>query len=170
MEDAFERVNAGQFSLIIDACNSGQALGGERDGRGPMNAKGLAQLAYDKGMYILTAAQSYQAALEAPQVGHGLLTFALVAEGLTQAMADDAPQDGTILAREWLDYATNRVPQMQLNKMKAARGIGLELSFKDEERGLDVEQRSGQRPRVFYRRELDIHPLIVAKTGAARPK
>ena len=30
-----------------------------------MNSKGLAQLAYEKGMYILTAAQSFQAALEA---------------------------------------------------------------------------------------------------------
>ena len=36
-----------------------------------MNSKGLAQLAYEKGMYILTAAQSYQAALEAAQFGHG---------------------------------------------------------------------------------------------------
>jgi len=32
-------------------------------------------------MYILTAAQSYQAALEAAQLGHGLLTYALVEEG-----------------------------------------------------------------------------------------
>lgn len=47
-----------------------------------MNSKGLAQLAYEKGMYILTAAQSYQAALEAAQLGHGYLTYALVEEGL----------------------------------------------------------------------------------------
>jgi WD40 repeat protein len=167
LAQAFEQMDAGQLTLIVDACNSGQALGDEKDGRGPMNAKGLAQLAYDKGMYILTAAQSYQAALEAPQVGHGLLTFALVEEGLRQAMADDEPQDGQVLVREWLDYATQRVPQMQLDKMKAARGLGLDLSFKEDERGLDVVRRIGQRPRVFYRRELETQPLVIAKP--ARP-
>jgi WD40 repeat protein len=163
LEDAFEGIDAGQLTLIVDACNSGQALGGEREGRGPMNAKGLAQLAYDKGMYILTAAQSFQAAQEAPQIGHGLLTYALVEEGLKQALADDEPNDGQIVAREWLDYATNRVPEMQIAKMRAAHGRGLNLSFKDEERGLDVDLRSGQRPRVFYRRELEAQPFVIAK-------
>ncbi|HST52628.1 MAG TPA: caspase family protein, partial [Pyrinomonadaceae bacterium] len=56
-----EPLNAGQLVLVIDACNSGQALEAEEKRRGPMNSKGLAQLAYEKGMYILTAAQSYQA-------------------------------------------------------------------------------------------------------------
>ena len=169
LEGAFEGVDAGQLTMIIDACNSGQALGGEKDGRGPMNSKGLAQLAYDKGMYILTAAQSFQAAQEVSQVGHGLLTYALVEEALKQAAADDEPKDGQIVVREWLNYATNRVPQMQVAKMKAARGLGLNLSFKEEERGLDVEQRSGQQPRVFYRRELEAQPLVVARTKTAQP-
>jgi WD40 repeat protein/uncharacterized caspase-like protein len=161
LEDAFERVDAGQILLVIDACNSGQALEAEEKRRGPMNSKGLAQLAYEKGMYILTAAQSFQAAQEASQLGHGLLTYALVNEGLRQAVADREPKDGTILVREWLDYATSRVPEMQLDKMKAAR----DLFFVEEERGLNlnVEKRSGQRPRVFYRRELESQPLIVAK-------
>ncbi len=77
-----EGLDAGHLLLIIDACNSGQALEAEEKRRGPMNSKGLAQLAYEKGMYILTAAQSFQAALEAAQLGHGLLTYALVEEGL----------------------------------------------------------------------------------------
>ena len=95
------------------------------------------------------------------------MTYALIEEGLKQAQADEEPKDGQIAAREWLDYATNRVPAMQLNKLQAARGLGLNLSFRDDERGLDIEQRSGQRPRVFYRRELETQPLIVAETGAA---
>lgn len=169
LEQAFEGVDAGQLTMIIDACNSGQALGGERDGRGPMNSKGLAQLAYDKGMYILTAAQSFQAAQEASQLGHGLLTYALIEEGLRQATADGEPKDGQIVVREWLDYATNRVPTMQIDQMKKARGRGINLSFKEEERGLHVDRRSGQQPRVFYRRELEAHPLVVAKPGVARP-
>ena len=39
------------------ACNSGQALEAKEKRRGPMNTRGLAQLAYEKGMYVLTAAQ-----------------------------------------------------------------------------------------------------------------
>src|SRR5947209_12026289 len=87
----------------------GQALEAEEKRRGPMNSKGLAQLAYEKGMYILTAAQSYQAALEAAQLGHGLLTYALVDEGMKAMAADEEPKDGVLQAREWLDYATERV-------------------------------------------------------------
>ena len=170
LADAFEQMDAGQLTMIIDACNSGQALGGERDGRGPMNSKGLAQLAYDKGMYILTAAQSFQAAQEAVQVGHGLLTYALVEEGLRQALSDGEPRDGQIVVREWLDYATSRVPEIQVAKMQAARGQGQDLSFDEGERGLDVPQRSGQRPRVFYRREPETQPLVIAKPTTAPTK
>ncbi|HEX3142385.1 MAG TPA: caspase family protein [Pyrinomonadaceae bacterium] len=80
LEDAVEGIAASSLLMVIDACNSGQALEAEEKRRGPMNSKGLAQLAYEKGMYILTAAQSYQAALEAAQLGHGLLTYAGVAQ------------------------------------------------------------------------------------------
>ena len=57
-----------------------------------MNSKGLAQLAYEKGMYILTAAQSYQAAQEASRFGHGFLTYALVEEGIEQKKPTTNPR------------------------------------------------------------------------------
>jgi len=69
LQAAIEKIDAGQLLMVIDACNSGQALESEEKRRGPMNSKGLAQLAYEKGMYILTAAQSYQAAQEASKFG-----------------------------------------------------------------------------------------------------
>jgi len=157
LEAAVEDVDAGHLLLIIDACNSGQALEAEEKRRGPMNSKGLAQLAYEKGMYILTAAQSFQAALEAAQLGHGYLTYALVEEGLKTPVADMSPKDGVVIAREWLDFATDRVPQMQEEKMTQGRGLGIEMSF------TEGEPRSVQRPRVFYRRELEANPLVIAK-------
>jgi uncharacterized caspase-like protein len=164
LERAVEGIDADKFLMVIDACNSGQALEAEEQRRGPMNSKGLAQLAYEKGMYILTAAQSYQAAQEASQLGHGLLTYALVEEGLKQAAADTDPKDGEVSVREWFDYASTRVPNMQLEKMKQARGVGLDLSFATgEKRVPDVERRVTQTPRVFYRRESEGRPLIVAK-------
>jgi WD40 repeat protein len=164
LQSAVEGLDAGQLLLVIDACNSGQALEAEEKRRGPMNSKGLAQLAYEKGMYILTAAQSYQAALEASQLGHGLLTYALVEEGLKSMAADDEPKDGVLQAREWLDFATARVPEMQLEKMRQARSLNLTLSFAE---GDDVkagpERRNLQRPRAFYRRELGSNPLVLAR-------
>jgi WD40 repeat protein len=164
LERAVEGIDADKFLMVIDACNSGQALEAEEQRRGPMNSKGLAQLAYEKGMYILTAAQSYQAAQEASQLGHGLLTYALVEEGLKQAAADSDPKDGQVWVREWFDYASTRVPNMQLEKMKQARGVGLNLSFvAGQERVPDPERRALQTPRVFYRRESEGRPLIVAK-------
>ena len=129
-----------------------------------MKSKGLAQLAYEKGMYVLTAAQSFQAALEAAQLGHGLLTYALVDEGLKAMAADEEPRDGVLQAREWLDYATERVPQMQLEKMRQARSLNLNISFAEgEDAAADPEKRSVQRPRAFYRRELEANPLVLAR-------
>ncbi len=164
LERAVEALDASHLLLVIDACNSGQALEAEEKRRGPMNSKGLAQLAYEKGMYILTAAQSYQAALEAAQFGHGLLTYALVEEGLKTPIADAEPKDGILNAREWLDFATDRVPQMQETKMKEGRGFGLAIAFTEGEQTIaEPEKRSLQRPRVFYRRELEANPLVIAK-------
>ena len=164
LEQAVEGLDAGHLVLIIDACNSGQALEAEEKRRGPMNSKGLAQLAYEKGMYILTAAQSFQAALEAAQLGHGLLTYALVEEGLKTPIADNQPKDGVLIAREWLDFATERVPQMQAQKMNEGRGVGVAIAFTEGEKDIaDPQKRSVQRPRVFYRREMEANPLVIAR-------
>jgi WD40 repeat protein len=161
LERAVEGLDANKLLMIIDACNSGQALEAEEQRRGPMNSKGLAQLAYEKGMYILTAAQSYQAAQEVSELGHGLLTYVLVEEGLKKSAADTEPKDGEVWVREWFDYASTRVPSMQLEKMKKARGVGVTLSF--VEGGENVAGHITQTPRVFYRREPEAKPLIVAR-------
>jgi WD40 repeat protein len=168
LEEAFERVDAGQLIFVIDACNSGQALEAEEKRRGPMNSEGLAQLAYEKGMYILTAAQSFQAAQEAARLGHGFLTYALVEECLKRGHADDEPKDGTLSAREWFDFATARVPKMQEDLMKDAGTRGLNIAFLDgEERIADPDKRNVQRPRAFYRRELGArHPIVARSTSS----
>jgi hypothetical protein len=164
LEQAFEQIDAGDLLMVIDACNSGQALEAKETRRGPMNSKGLAQLAYEKGIYILTAAQSYQAALEAAELGHGFLTYALVVEGLTKSAADQWPQNGLVVVREWLDYAVERVPQMQTETLQGERG--LKIAFvQGEEKVSDPTKRNVQRPRVFYRREMKSEPLVIKKAG-----
>ncbi|MFL6209452.1 MAG: caspase family protein [Pyrinomonadaceae bacterium] len=171
LETALDKIDAAQIVMVMDACNSGQALETEDKRMGPMNSKGLAQLAYEKGMFVMAAAQGYQAAQEVAQLGHGLLTYALAVQGLSQGAADRHPRDGQVVMGEWLDYGTERVPQMQLEKMKAARGLGAELAFVDgEQKVADPNNRSLQRPRVFYRRELAARPLVVTKLASTQSK
>jgi hypothetical protein len=128
-----------------------------------MNSKGLAQLAYEKGIYVLTAAQGYQAALEAVELGHGFLTYALVEDGLNKGAAD-VDKDQTIFIREWLDYAVDRVPEMQTAALAGPRGLKIAFA-PGEEKVADPAKRNVQRPRVFYRREWEPQPLVVEKVS-----
>ena len=107
-------------------------------------------------MFILTAAQSYQAALEAAQLGHGYLTYTLIDEGLGKALADRDAKDGQITVREWFDYATERVPEMQQQNT----GTRQLLEIDDKSASADAV-RNLQRPRAFYRRESV--PVVIAR-------
>jgi len=68
-----------------------------------------------------------------------------------------------VLLREWLDYAVARVPEIQMQKMTEAQGRNLKVAFVDGEQVQAIEKRSLQRPRVFYRRELESQQLIVGR-------
>lgn len=172
LEAALESVDAGRMLMVIDSCDSGQALESEEKRRGPMNSRGMAQLAYEKGFYVLTAAQSRQAALEASKLGHGLLTFALL-EGIEKA---DADGNGLVTVREWFDYAAEQVPLLQLEAMRRRSeenshapvpsrrseivfGVGSDANLPPNRRGLQV-------PRSFYRAETEGSSFVVS---APRP-
>jgi WD40 repeat protein/uncharacterized caspase-like protein len=157
----FEGVNAGQLLLVIDACNSGQVLESEEQRRGPMNSKGLAQLAYEKVINVLTAAQGYQAALENAELGHGYLTYALIEDGLRRMEADYKPRDGRVLLREWLDYASEKVPRMQEKKFQEDRARILKRQNASQTQGKVKPE--AQRPRIFYRREADTQPMLITR-------
>jgi WD40 repeat protein/uncharacterized caspase-like protein len=158
LEEAFRHIDAAQLLLVIDACNSGQALESEEKRRGPMNSKGLAQLAYEKGMYILTASQSYEVAFESETLKHSYLAYALVEGGLKTAAADKEPTDGEVTLREWLGYATREVPRLRRERVERA-------AKKELVEAGPGEQQKVQQPRLFYRREPDAWPLVVAKPG-----
>jgi WD40 repeat protein len=166
LNDAFEGMDAGRLLLVLDACHSGQALEAEEKRRGPMNSKGLAQLAYEKGMYVLAAAQSYQAANENGRLKHGYLTYALVEEGLKGGLADDEPKDGRIAIREWLDYAAARVPLIYEEQKKEDEEMaGIHLGSQSQ-RGMRLKADEAQRPRVFYRVDLEEQQMLVARPTA----
>jgi hypothetical protein len=102
-------------ALILDSCESGQALEGGQL-RGPLNGNGLGYLAYEKGLDILAAAESMKPATELQELGNSLLTYALFKEGLSERRADIGPQDGAIDLEELLVYASRRVPSLQQEK------------------------------------------------------
>jgi hypothetical protein len=105
-------LDAGEIVLIVDACHSAATVEGEGFKPGPMGSRGLGQLAYDKGMRILTASQADDVALESDLIQQGLLTYALVQDGLEARQADFQPHDATITLSEWLQYGVERVPTL----------------------------------------------------------
>ncbi|MGF9764650.1 caspase family protein [Microvirga sp. 0TCS3.31] len=114
LSEALRQVDAGELVLIIDACHSAASVETPGFKPGPMGDRGFGQLAYDKGMRILAATQASDVALESEKVGQGLLTYALVQEGLRakdgQSWKADADRDGSITMAEWLSYGEKRVP------------------------------------------------------------
>jgi len=168
-----EPVSPARSLLVIDACNSGVALGGSGLVVGPMNSTGLAQLAYEKGLFILAASQGNESAMESPGLagGHGYLTFALVEEGLKTPLA---AEDGSVYLRPWFEFASRRVPWLQSslsNPASPQQDSGTTQT--QEARGFqrahkaDADSQGFQHPRVFYRREPESDPFIVAKPVAA---
>jgi WD40 repeat protein len=104
-------VDAGEMVMIIDACHAA-AFTGKDFKPGPMGSRGLGQLSYDKGMRILTATQAKDAAIESSSIGQGLLSYALIHDGLEGGLADFKPLDQKITIHEWLEYGVSRVPEL----------------------------------------------------------
>jgi hypothetical protein len=120
---------------------------GSRFKPGPMGSRGLGQLSYDKGMLILTATQAADAAIEAGgTIRQGLLSYALVEEGLEQKNADFKPKDGQVTVREWLAYGVVEVPELY----KLIRSGKLRIVGRSTE-PLSQDTRTGyqQRPALF---------------------
>jgi len=98
-------IDAREIILIIDACQSAASVDSGEFKPGPFGGAGFGQLAYDKRMRVLAASQTDGFAIEDERLQHGLLTYALLADGLTKKEADHAPKDGIISVGEWLRYA-----------------------------------------------------------------
>jgi WD40 repeat protein len=165
-----QEIDAGEMVMIIDACHSAASVEGTGFKPGPMGARGLGQLAYDKGMRILASTRADDVAWESPLTKQGLLSYALVQNGLVEKQADFDPQDRKILFSEWLKYGVKRVPELysevrsgqvsgaeeKAAKLTAYRG-GVEVDHDEiAEAQADVQQ-----PSLFdFRRAVRYEPLI----------
>jgi len=165
LEVALSGLDVGQLLIVIDACNSGQVLESDEKRRGPMNSKGLAQMAYEKGMNILTASQSFQTAREPSALKHGLLTYALL-KGLGVGAAADSDLNGEVWDREWMNFAAAEVPRLE-KRLRCKRVMLKDGPESKRTAGTQNESEKWlQTPRVFYRRETNPKPLVMAKLDA----
>ncbi len=104
-------ISAAEMIMIVDACHSSAAVQGDGFKPGPMGSRGLGQLAYDKDMKILSATQADNVALELSSLEQGLLSYALLEDGINNALADE-DKDKQLFAAEWLSFAERRVPEL----------------------------------------------------------
>ena len=145
-------VDAGDMAMIVDACHSAASVGDEFK-PGPMGSRGLGQLAFDKGMRILAASQADDVALESDLIKQGLLSFALVQNGLDNHSADFKPKDAKITLEEWLSYGVNRVPtlaeEVKTGKVVVSRGIGDGRGAVRISSGQSIKKRIIQQPSLF---------------------
>jgi len=137
-------VDAGELTLIVDSCQSAAAVEGGGFKPGPMGSRGLGQLSYDKGMRILTATQADNVALETGKLEQGLLTYALVRDGIESGAADYKPIDRQIMLSEWLSYGVDRVPAIY-NEVRSGKR---RLMVQGEENGSSANVKV-QRPGLF---------------------
>ena len=142
LTDWLRPIDAGEAALIIDACHSAASVEAGGFKPGPMGDPGLGQLAYDRGIRILAAAQADDVAQEDAGLGQGLLTYALTHDGLGSGSAADLDQDGSVSLDEWLRYGAQRLPLLSQERM-ALRPAGASGIVVDD------EDAAAQQPSLF---------------------
>jgi uncharacterized caspase-like protein len=106
--------------LVLDTCASGGAVGLTRTARSPFAFRGaIERLSRAQGVFTLAAAAASEEAQEVKELGHGVLTYALLAglratdggplEGQS-VRPDSADQVASVL--EWFNFASGQVPRL----------------------------------------------------------
>jgi WD40 repeat protein len=162
LQSALEPIDVSHLGLIIDSCQSGSLLSPEVR-TGPLNSGGLAQLAYEKGAYILVASQSDQPAREFDSLKHGLLTSVLINNAFS-TLSDGLPQNSYIYMGDWLSAAVREVPIVHSHLYESDATRSEKVSF-----GQPLEAGSPahywyQVPGLYFRREGEELAFPIART------
>lgn len=142
-------IDAGQIALIIDACHSAASVDQPGFKPGPMGDRGLGQLAYDKAMIVLAASQADDVALESSSLRQGLLTYALVEEGLSGSRPADINGNSELTLAEWLTFGARRTPGLYQDLKSGT--LGAKLVSRNTGAAADVQayQQKAQTPSLF---------------------
>jgi hypothetical protein len=112
MQIIFDRIEAEQVVVFLDACYSGAAGGrtfvAKRTRAVRVDELFLDRLARSKGRAVIAAARASEVSLELPELGHGLFTYYLL-QGLQGAA--DLDRDGVVVLQELYTYLEQQVSQ-----------------------------------------------------------
>ncbi|MDR1242667.1 MAG: caspase family protein [Deltaproteobacteria bacterium] len=139
-------LDAAEIIMILDTCQSGAALGGESFKPGPMGDKGLGQIAYDKTMRVLSATNENNAAMELGNLGHGLLSYALLVDGLERGRGGDKRP---FTFKDWLAYGKERTAELYAKIAKGENIGGTRGKVKVEKTVDNANPPLGQEPYLF---------------------
>lgn len=113
--EALAASRARRVVLFLDACHSGQALGGRRAGTRRAGNEEMAEpLVKGAGAVVFASSLGAQVSYELDALRHGAFTQALI-EGIGEGRADldaGAGRDGVVNVEELLTFLRARVPQL----------------------------------------------------------
>lgn len=105
-------IDAREVIVILDTCQSA-AVTGPTFKPAPIGDRGFGQLVFNKKMRLLASTQADSVSFELGRLKHGLMTYALVNDGLQMNHADFSPMDKSITFSEWLNYGLADVVRRQ---------------------------------------------------------
>jgi WD40 repeat protein len=152
LNGALKGLEAEVSAIILTSCESGRVLDSGSDSRrGPLNARGFAQLAYEKGMYLFAAVKPNEGVQE--RMGTSLAAHALAEEALGEAAAGSGSfaTEGIGL-RQVLEYAVRRTPELDANGDSAPIG-GLRMGGSGT---------PGAQPLLLRRKSPELSPLLLS--------
>jgi hypothetical protein len=130
-------VDSASISLIIDACHSAAAVQSKDFKPGPMGSRDLGELAFAKGMRVLAGSQSEGLAIdEALHIKHGLLTYALLKDGIEDRGAESVDNKGRVRLTDLFNYAVIDVPDLYRYYVKGS-AVQVPRLFDFEPNGFD---------------------------------
>jgi len=120
ISEALGSAHALKRLLILDTCASGGALAVASRSRSSASLRSAVErLARAQGVFTIAASAAAEEAKESKQLGHGLLTYALLAglgavkEGpLEGKRIEPSSPDQTVYVLEWFQYADGNVRRL----------------------------------------------------------
>jgi hypothetical protein len=120
LDDLVSAVPALKRVVIYDTCQSGGAVLTSRSARDPFQfQKALETMSRSQGSFILAAASAGEEAQEVPELGHGVLTYTLLAalgavdSGPLKRRPLSTSEDQSLLrVRRWFGFAQDEVPTL----------------------------------------------------------
>ncbi|HLK61042.1 MAG TPA: caspase family protein, partial [Chthonomonadaceae bacterium] len=113
LQTTLSALKARRVFMFLDACHSGNALGGQQSS----NERMAELLVKQGGVMVFSSSRGSEYSYELEDLQHGAFTAAIL-EGIGQGKADfdiGGQRDGTITAEELLAYLRARVPQLTGN-------------------------------------------------------